>query len=43
MLQRRIVTIPAKGWEAFEAWANRPAQEIPTIKEFAAKAPTLQR
>jgi uncharacterized protein (DUF1778 family) len=39
MLERRIVTIPAKDWEAFEAWASRPAQEIAAIKE----APTWQR
>jgi uncharacterized protein (DUF1778 family) len=42
MLERRIVTIPAKDWEAFEAWASRPAQEIPAIKELATKAPTWQ-
>ena len=28
ILERRIVTIAAKDWEAFEAWANRPAEEI---------------
>ena len=43
MLERRIVTIPAKDWEAFEAWASRPAQEIPAIKELATKASTWQR
>ena len=43
MLERRVVTIPAKDWEAFESWASRPAQEIPAIKELAARAPTWQR
>lgn len=43
MLERRIVTIPAKDWEAFGAWASRPAQEIAAIKELATKAPTWQR
>ena len=43
VLERRIVTIPAKNWEAFESWSSRPAQEIPAIKELAARAPTWQR
>jgi uncharacterized protein (DUF1778 family) len=43
ILERRIVTIPAKDWEAFEAWANRPAEEIKGLKELAAKAPTWRR
>ena len=43
MLERRVVSIPAKDWEAFEAWAIRPAQEIPVITELATKAPTWQR
>ena len=43
MLERRIVTIPAKDWDAFEAWASRPAQEIPALTELAIKAPTWQR
>ena len=43
MLERRIVTIPAADWEKFEDWASRPAQEIPALKELAAKPPTWQR
>ena len=43
MLERRVVTIPAKDWEAFESWASRPAEAIPAIKEFATRAPTWQR
>lgn len=43
MLDRRIITIPAKDWEAFEAWSSQPAQEIPALKELAAKAPTWRR
>lgn len=42
MLERRIITIPAKDWEAFEAWTNEPAQEIAGLKELASKAPTWQ-
>lgn len=43
LLERRIVSIPAKDWEAFEAWANEPARKIPALKELAAKALTWQR
>jgi uncharacterized protein (DUF1778 family) len=32
VLERRIVTIPAKDWEAFERWARRPGQELPDSK-----------
>jgi uncharacterized protein (DUF1778 family) len=35
MLDRRIITISAKDWEAFESLARRPAQEIPALKELA--------
>jgi uncharacterized protein (DUF1778 family) len=37
MLERRIITILAKDWEAFEAWSREPALEIPAIKELAAE------
>lgn len=43
ILERRIVTIPAKNWEAFEAWANRPPQEIAGLKDLARTAPTWQK
>jgi uncharacterized protein (DUF1778 family) len=43
MLERRIVTIPAKDWEAFEAWARRPAEDIPALKELAGTQPTWRR
>jgi uncharacterized protein (DUF1778 family) len=43
MLERRIVTIPAKDWEAFEAWTKRPAVEIRALKELASKEPTWRR
>jgi uncharacterized protein (DUF1778 family) len=41
--ERRIVTIPAKDWTKFEAWANGPAAEIQELKELARKAPTWQK
>ena len=39
MLERRIVTITAKDWEAFEAWAERPPQRIAGIEELARTDP----
>lgn len=39
VLERRIVTIPAKDWEAFEAWAERPPQRIAGIEELARTDP----
>jgi uncharacterized protein (DUF1778 family) len=43
ILERRMVTIPAKGWEAFDAWANRPPQEIPALKALAGKTPAWRK
>lgn len=43
MIERRVVIIPAKDWEAFEAWVARPAQAIPALKKLARKAPTWKR
>ena len=42
LLDRQIVIIPAKDWEAFEAWAHRPAREIPALKELFRTAPKWQ-
>ena len=36
-LERRVVTIPAKDWEAFEAWAHRPAQKIAVLTSLSRK------
>src|ERR1700724_1974739 len=43
VLERRIVTIPAKDWERFEAWAARPAREIAGLKDLARKPPTWRK
>lgn len=37
VLQRSTVTIPAKDWEKFEAWAKRPAREVPALKELVSR------
>lgn len=39
VLERRVVTIPAKHWEAFEAWAHRPAKKIAALEALARKPP----
>jgi uncharacterized protein (DUF1778 family) len=43
VLNRTIVTIPAKDWDAFEAWINRPAKTIPALKKLARVAPSWER
>ena len=43
VLNRTVVTIPAKDWEAFEAWATRPAEEIPALRKLARRKPTWER
>ena len=43
VLNRTVVTIPAKDWEAFEAWINRSADVIPALKELADMTPFWER
>ncbi len=43
MLERPVVTIPAKDWEAFEAWANRPPQKIAALEELARTDPEWRK
>ena len=43
VLERSIVTIPAKDWEAFEAWVAQPAEAIRALEKLAGKTPTWQR
>jgi uncharacterized protein (DUF1778 family) len=43
VLNRVIVTIPAKDWEAFESWINRPAETVPGLKKLARLTPTWER
>jgi uncharacterized protein (DUF1778 family) len=38
ILNRTIVTIPAKDWEAFEVWLGRPAAAIPALTELAKRS-----
>ena len=43
LLERRLVFIPAKDWEAFEAWANRPPQKIPALQKLLRQPPTWRK
>jgi len=43
MLERPVMTIPAKDWEAFEAWANRPPQKIAALEELARTEPAWRK
>jgi uncharacterized protein (DUF1778 family) len=42
VLNRSVVTIPAKDWEAFEAWATRPAETIPALAKLARRKPSWE-
>jgi uncharacterized protein (DUF1778 family) len=42
-LERRIVEIPAKDWERFEAWAAGPAREFKGLKELAKRPPSWRK
>ena len=43
VLNRTIVTIPAKDWETFEAWINHPAETIAPLVELAQRVPSWER
>ena len=43
VLERRLVAIPAKDWEAFEAWAHRPPQSIAAHDELARTDPKWRK
>jgi uncharacterized protein (DUF1778 family) len=43
VLNRTIVTIPAKDWEAFEAWINRRAKVVPGLRKLACIVPSWER
>jgi uncharacterized protein (DUF1778 family) len=43
VLNRTTVTIPAKDWQAFEAWAARPAETIPALAALSRRRPSWAR
>ncbi len=42
VLSRTVVSIPAKDWEAFEAWIRRPARKVPALVELARRRPSWE-
>lgn len=43
LLERPVVVIPAKHWEAFEAWANRPPRKVAALEELARTKPAWRK
>jgi uncharacterized protein (DUF1778 family) len=43
LLNRRIVTIAAKDWARFEAWASAPAREAPALRKLSQSRPVWQK
>ena len=43
VLNRSIVTIPAKEWEAFEAWINSPTRAKEKLAKLARRKPSWER
>jgi uncharacterized protein (DUF1778 family) len=43
VLERRVVTIPAKDWERFEDWAAKPAREVAGLKDLVRSPPTWRK
>ena len=43
VLDRRIVTIAAKDWARFEAWASAPARDVPALRKLAKTRPVWQK
>jgi uncharacterized protein (DUF1778 family) len=43
LLNRRLVTIPAKDWALFEAWASGPAKEVPALRKLANTRPVWEK
>lgn len=42
LLDRRVVTIAAKDWARFEAWAGAPAKEVPALRQLSEVHPVWQ-
>ena len=43
VMNRTVVTIPAKDWEAFESWLKRPAKANAEVRKLARMKPTWER
>lgn len=43
IINRTVVTIPAKEWEAFESWLKRPAKPNKALKKLVRTVPVWDR
>ena len=43
IMDRRVITIPAEHWEAFEAWVREPPKVLPGLQRLLAVKPTWER
>jgi uncharacterized protein (DUF1778 family) len=43
VMNRSVIVIPAKDWEAFESWLHRPAKANAALKKLARKQPSWER
>ena len=43
VMERRIVSIPAKDWERFEAWAAKPPRVVAGLKQLSATPPKWRK
>jgi uncharacterized protein (DUF1778 family) len=42
IMERRVVTIPAKDWEKFEAWLNAPPKDVPELRKLLGSRPVWE-
>jgi len=42
LMERRVVTIPAKDWERFEAWAKSPPRDLPELRKLLSERPVWE-
>jgi uncharacterized protein (DUF1778 family) len=42
VLNRAVVSIPAKDWAAFTAWVRRPAKKLPALVELTHRKPSWE-
>jgi uncharacterized protein (DUF1778 family) len=43
MMERGIVTIPARDWKQFKVWTSRPARQIAGLQDMVGKPPTWRK
>ncbi|HEY3777556.1 MAG TPA: DUF1778 domain-containing protein [Rhizomicrobium sp.] len=43
LMERRAVIIPARDWEAFEAWAHRPPRKIAALAKLSRTRPAWRK